>query len=239
MSRRNRSSRLARSTNTHLAMEALEDRVVPAITIQVNYTMDQPSHGGSGFFIENPGAVAVMNEVALEMGERVSANLAAIDPSGANTWTASFYSPETGNLTSVVNMDVATNTVVVFVGAHAMGGGEIGYGATGGYSLSGYSSFFPSVEYRNWAGFVNDDAGIWGGSIQFATNANWYFGLNPNGLQSNQLDFYSVATHELGHVLGVGTSAQWMSQVSGTSFYGPHSDAVYGGPVPLNGYSDL
>jgi len=212
---------------------------VPAVAIQVNYSMDLLSNGGSGFFQKNPAAVTVMNQVAVEMGERISANLSAIDPSGANTWTASFYSPETGAMTSVVDLNVAANTIVVFVGAHAMGGGELGYGATGGYSMSGYANFFSTVETRNWSSFAADDAGIWGGSIQFSTNANWYFGLNPNGLQSNQIDFYSVATHELGHVLGAGTSPQWMPQVSGTNFYGKYSDQVYGGPVPLASASDL
>ena len=239
MAARFRSSSTSRLAKTPLALETLEERDVPAIGIQVNYSMDLISNGGSGFFQHNPGAVTVMNRVAQEMGQRVSANLAAIDPSGANTWTTSFFSPETGALTATVNLNVAANTIVVYVGAHAMSGGEVGYGATGGYSLSGYPSFFSTVETRNWSGFVADSGGIWGGSIQFANNANWYFGLNPAGLQANQVDFYSVATHELGHVLGAGTSPQWMPQVRGNAFYGPHSDAVYGGPVPLNGASDL
>jgi hypothetical protein len=228
-----------RASKTQLALESLEERDVPAVSIEINYSMDLLSHGGSGFFQNNPGAVTVMNEVADEMGERISANLSAIAPSGIDTWSASFFSPETGSLATLVNLNVGTNTIVVYVGAHSMSGGEVGYGATGGYSWSGYDSFGSTVDTRNWSGFNADSGGIWGGSIQFATNANWYFGLNPAGLQSNQVDFYSVATHELGHVLGAGTSPQWMPYVRGTSFYGPHSMAVYGGPVPLASTSDL
>jgi hypothetical protein len=239
MPNRFQSCQKANQNHSPLALELLEDRVVPAINIQVNYSMDLLSNGGSGFFQENPAAVTVMNQVATEMGERISANLAAIDASGADSWSASFYSPETGNLTTVANLNVAANTITVYVGAHTMSGGEVGYGATGGYSWSGYQSFGTAVESRNWSAFAADGGGIWGGSIQFATNANWYFGLNPAGLQSNQIDFYSVATHELGHVLGAGTSSQWLSHVEGTSFYGAHSMAVYGGPVPLASSSDL
>jgi hypothetical protein len=230
--------RTARS-KARLALEHLEEREVPAVNIVVNYSMDAVANGGSGFFQNNPGAVTVMNEAAQEMGQRVSANLAAIAPGGANTWSATFYNPENGSLTAVANLNVATNTIIVYVGAHGMSGGQVGYGATGGYSWNGYSDFATAVQSRGWSGFTADDAGIWGGSIQFATNANWYFGLDPTKLQANQVDFYSVAVHELGHVLGAGTSPQWMPQVSGTSFHGAHSMAVYGGYVPLAGYSDL
>jgi hypothetical protein len=229
-----RSRRASHGSKAPLNLEHLEDRVVPAITIDVNYSMDS-----SGFFRNHPAAVNVMDEAAKEMGERVSANLTAIAPSGVNSWTASFFSPATGALTSVVNLNVAANTIIVYVGAHSMGGGEVGYGATGGFSWSGYSNFGNTVNTRNWAGFTAADGGVWGGSIQFATNANWYFGLNPNALQSNQVDFYSVAIHELGHVLGAGTSPQWMSHVRGLSYYGAHSESVYGGPVPLASSSDL
>ena len=59
----------------------------------------------------------------------------------------------------------------------------------------------------------------------------------PPGCQgANQFDFLTVATHELGHVLGIGTAASWFTYVdaSNNTFLGPHADASYGGPVPLD-----
>ncbi|MCS7271413.1 MAG: FG-GAP-like repeat-containing protein, partial [Gemmataceae bacterium] len=75
---------------------------------------------------------------------------------------------------------------------------------------------------------------LWGGSIAFDSTRNWYFGTDPAGLRSDQLDFYSAAVHELGHVLGIGTAPQWWSQVQGTQFVGRQARSVYGGPVPLS-----
>jgi hypothetical protein len=51
------------------------------------------------------------------------------------------------------------------------------------------------------------------------------------------IDFSLVAWHELGHVLGIGTSGGWRRFVTGAGFTGPASEAVYGGPVPLDPYA--
>ena len=72
-----------------LRLETLEVREVPAVLIQLDYSYD------TGFF-SNPEARAVMERVASELGNSLNANLAAIAPSGGNTWTASFYNPATG-----------------------------------------------------------------------------------------------------------------------------------------------
>ncbi|KAA3650363.1 MAG: PEP-CTERM sorting domain-containing protein, partial [Proteobacteria bacterium] len=50
----------------------------------------------------------------------------------------------------------------------------------------------------------------------------------------SSFDFYSVVIHELGHVLGIGTSAPWTNQRAGLSFTGAAAMASYGGPVPLD-----
>src|SRR5262245_51259756 len=117
-----------------LVLETLEAREVPAITILVDYSLDSRANGGSGFFESHPGAKTVMNEVAYEMGQRLSANFATIAPGGANTWAASIFNPETGGQFSVANLTIAANTIVVYVGGRAMPGGEAGAGGPGGYS---------------------------------------------------------------------------------------------------------
>ncbi len=223
------SSRAAHRADVPLDLECLEARVVPAINIVVNYSLDLLANGGSGFFENHPAAEATMNEVAQEMGQRISANLASLSNSGGNTWSALFFNPETGNTITVSNLNIAANTIVVYVGGRSMTGSEAGQGGPGGYSWSGSASWGSLVATRGWSGFST-----WGGSIAFDTTETWHFGMSTSDLGSTQLDFYSVATHELGHLLGFGTASQWFALAPGSTFNGPHAEAVYGGPVPVD-----
>jgi hypothetical protein len=52
-------------------------------------------------------------------------------------------------------------------------------------------------------------------------------------IPSDQNDFYSVAMHEFGHVLGMGSSLAYQALVVDATFTGAHAVAVYGAPVPL------
>ncbi|HEV3022434.1 MAG TPA: DUF4214 domain-containing protein, partial [Pirellulales bacterium] len=45
---------------------------------------------------------------------------------------------------------------------------------------------------------------LFGGDVTIITGWNWYYGSNPAQIGANQLDFQTVATHELGHALGLG-----------------------------------
>ena len=67
---------------------------------------------------------------------------------------------------------------------------------------------------------------VWGGSISFDTTANWYFGADASGLGNNKLDFTSVATHELGHVLGFGTSTEFSNLVHNGTLSGTNIDTI-------------
>jgi len=54
-----------------------------------------------------------------------------------------------------------------------------------------------------------------------------------------RVDFFSVAVHELGHLLGFSEGSRAFSaQVSGTYYTGSHAVALYGGPIPLAGLED-
>ena len=86
------------------------------------------------------------------------------------------------------------------------------------------------IASRAWSGFS-----LWGGSISFDTTTNWHYGVTTSGLASNELDFYSAATHEMGHILGIGTAPQWFNRVQGSNFVGSNAETVYGGAVPLYG----
>lgn len=207
-----------------LRLEALEGREVPAsLQIVFDYRYD-----ASGFF-NDPSRRAVLEQAGQDISARLnnSVDLTAIAPGGTNTWTATTFNPSnpTQNV-SIGNLSVGTDQIVVFVGGgNGISGGEAGLGGSGGYSASGMQAWFDTLRHRGRSGFAS-----WGGSISFSQATNWYIGGGmPSG---SQIDFYSVAVHELGHVLGFGVSNQWNALVSGSSFTGAQARAAFGGTNP-------
>jgi hypothetical protein len=220
-----------RFASSHLALEQLEDRDVPSITIQISYAYDT-----SGFFTNNPTARATLQLAANDLASAINTSLAAISPSGTNTWAESFFDPANGQEVTINDPRVAANTIVVYAGARALGSSQASQGAFGGYSISGTQAWINTLQSRSpgWGSL------LWGGSIAFDTTTNWYFGSSASGLTSNEEDFFTCATHELAHVLGIGTSTKWFSEVSNNAFTGAHAEAIFGGPIPLTfGSSEL
>ena len=72
----------------------------------------------------------------------------------------------------------------------------------------------------------------WGGSISFDNDTNWHLDY-LTAPTIGKVDLFSVAIHELGHTLGLGTSVDWTNRVSGSTFIGATAMTKYGGPVPL------
>ncbi len=207
-----------------LKLEHLEAREVPAaLQIQFDYRFDT-----NGFF-NDPVRRATLEHAGRDVAHRLNAtiDLAPIVPSGSNSWTATTFNPSnTTQYVSVPNLSIGADTIVVFVGAQAgVGGAEAGLGGYGGYSASGNNQWFSTLRQRGVSGFAP-----WGGSVSFNANSNWNFTTNNPSAQ--QLDFYTVAVHELGHVLGFGVAAQWNSLVSGSNFTGRYATAANGGTNP-------
>ena len=74
----------------------------------------------------------------------------------------------------------------------------------------------------------------WVGTISFATNPapEWDFSLRNSNLE--KFDFVSIALHEIGHILGVGTAPIFDVLGSGASFDGVNAREVNSGnPIPL------
>ncbi len=205
-----------------LQVEGLEGRDVPS-TLQIvfDYRYD------NGFF-NDPTRRATLEQAGRDISTRLNAtvDLGAIDPSGGNSWSATTFNPSDPDAQiRVSNLTVGQDQIVVFVGGGGGHGGEAGLGGYGGYAASGNSVWFDTLRTRGRAGFAT-----WGGSIAFDPGINWNFTTAAPG--GSQTDFYTVATHELGHVLGLGISSQWTGQISGSQFTGANARAANGGVNP-------
>jgi len=215
----------------------LESRTLLTVNIQFDYSLD------SNHFFDDPARRAVLQAAADTITSQLDDSLLAIQPSGSDTWSESFYNPTNGQLQTISNPTVPANTLIIYVGARPLagtGGDALGLGGPGGVGASGDQTWINTVEARGQSGaFATpvSDFGPWGGSIAFddSGSTTWYFGLDTSGLLPGQYDFFTAAEHELGHVLGGGTSPSWSRYVSGASFDGPAAEAAYGGqPVPLD-----
>lgn len=171
----------------------------------------------------------------------INDSLAAIQPSGANTWSAVFTNPGTGANQSVDNLSIADGTILVFAGAHELpSSSTLAEAGPGGYNANGSQTWLDNVKARGQSGALSvpaTDFSPWGGQMTFNSTANWFFGSTTAGLAgTGKTDFLTVATHELGHMFGFGTSDVFTSKVSGNNFTGANAVAAYdfGGNVPLS-----
>lgn len=204
-----------------------------SITVQVDYSLDA-SH-----FFDDPTRRAVMQAAANLAVSRFSDSFQAIEPSGSNTWKAVLDNPGTGGTIELDNLTIPADTVVVYVGGRDMS--SLGMGGPGGFSSSGSPAWNALVAGRgqqNVSGPNARDIGTYGGSITFDSqpDAGWYFGIDGSDAAiGDSNDFYSVALHEMTHLMGFGTCDSWNSRVSGSSFTGPAAVNEYDGAgnVPL------
>jgi len=209
-----------------------------AFDISFDYTYD------SNNFFADSTRKSILESAAGYFESIIKDDLLAIESSGVNNFTASFFNPSNPNDTvTISNFDVAADTITIFVGSTQLGNSTLGLGGYGGYSVSGTSTFVDNAITRGETpttsgvrGATATDFALWGGSISFNIGANWYFDADPSTNESfNGYDFYSVALHEIGHVLGIGMADSWDNKVNGSNqFTGTNAVAAYGAPVPLN-----
>lgn len=199
-----------------------------------DYTYDT-----TGFF-NAPERRQILQAAADIVFSKFSDQLAAITPSGTNTWKARFFAPNTGALVEVNNLNVAANELVIYVGARDLPGSEVGAGGAGGIASSGTTAWINAVKSRGQSGVLANprtDFGPWGGSVAVDPTVNWHFGPTTEGLDSNEYDFLSAVSHEMMHVFGFGQiESPWPRLASGGVFSGPNAIAANGGAaVPLDG----
>lgn len=218
-----------------LLAESLEPRWAPAVSITLDYTYD------TNDFFNTQAKKDLLQFVANDVARTLGDQLSAINPTGTNTWSANFTHPGTGNTVTLNNRSIGTGEIVVFAGGRDING--LGIGGPGGWSASGTSAWLDTVRARGQAGALlpaATDFGPWGGSLTFTTDnaVTWHFGTTTDGLDPSESDFYSVAYHELLHLLGIGTAPSWETYVDAgdREFTGPASVAEYdlAGNPPLS-----
>ena len=143
----------------------------------------------------------------------------------------SVLNPQTGANETIV-LDTAIDDLIIFVGSQSLTevgpiafGGFTGADAQGDAFSSRISSNFrdqgPVTDFEPWAGTITFDS-------------DFDFSFSIDDPVPGQVDFISVVLHEIGHVLGLGTSPIFREIGIGAQFDSPNALAVnQGNPVPL------
>lgn len=189
------------------AAEVLENRVLPAITLLMDYSLDD-----SGFF-NNPDARRAMESVAAELGSRLADNIPVL-PRG----TYRMVDPSTFTET-FVEFDAPANTMRVFAAGNDLSDQTGLLAAASSLTSPAIRRFDLANDYAPYASFIG-----------FGTNWNWdYDGTNDD---PDAINFRAVARHEMMHALGIGVAASWHTRISNDRFIGSATIAVNGGVAP-------
>lgn len=210
-----------------------------AIILNIDYSYD------SNNFFADQVRRDIFEAAAGFYETRISDSLLAINSTPLNRFDAVFSRPDTGASLKLSGFNVAADTLTIFAGGMNLGGSTLGTGGAGGYNISYSSHFFADNAITRGQGDGTRssiegasafDYASWGGTISFDSASSWYF---DNDVDTDEafsgFDFFSVALHEIGHVLGFGIVDSWKNQIIAGTFTGANSTAVFGGAVPLSG----
>lgn len=204
---------------------SLNSQAQANIDIQFDFSYDTTN------FFSNADSVATLEAVAGIFETRFADNLSAIASSGGNSFDPLFFNPADpfGADITLNSASFAADEIRIYVGGADLGVSTIGLGGPGGYGCSGFGSFCADAESRGQgtvSGSTATDFALWGGAISFSDSETWHFGTTTSGLDSNETDFYSVALHEVAHVLGFGTADSFNALVSGGQFIGTEAGTI-------------
>lgn len=230
------------------------------IQIRFDYSFDD-----NNFFSgPNQSRRALLDLAAETIASRLGDTLDAVAPQGVIQYTPEIFHPTTGQpLDLPRNLPLAQNEIVIYAGARNIPGNTLGFGGPGSLDfdpvsvtctvqsdcdrqLAEANEMMEILEARgqeNARGDNRTDVATGFGSVTFDTNSNWFFDLNPDSIQPDQIDFVSAAAHEIAHVLGFGilrtggVTTSWANLTSTGAFSGDAAIAATEGTgnVPITG----
>lgn len=219
--------------------------VQAAAALEIEFDFSEDTAG----FFGDPDRRLVLESAGAFFESVIQDDLLPITPGGGNSFSAVFTSPGTGTVVEKQDFAVPADTIIIFAGARDLGA-TLGLGGPGGFANGGSPDFVAASTSRGEGdgtasavqGPSATDFAPWGGAVTFDVNNDWYVDPDPATDEAfgTMDDLFSVALHEIAHVLGFGLSDSWDNWVSGLEFSGPISaaidDAITGvadGVVPL------
>lgn len=222
----NLSRLLLGSSVTLLSLAALVGKTQPAkaIDITFDYTYDT-----NDFFT---GANAGRQNLLTQAASYFEGFTDQLSPVAEDTYDI-LTNPSNVSQDVSVTTAVAQNEIKIYVGSDinlssiGLGGPIMFTSSVRGQTGAPASDVEPVIGFISFKDYNED---ITDGETN---DTEWHFGTTTVGL-SGKNDFLSTAIHEIGHVMGFGTSDSWDNLVSGSNqFLGAKSNEIYGGNVPL------
>jgi len=213
-----------------------------AIEILVDYRFDTNN------FFDQQIKKDALEAAAARFSRVITSSLNAAEPSD---WRLGFTHPGTGDayqLSTAANAaadplepfagaadiygfeGLAQDTWLLFAGGQDLVSAGIGGTGTG----PNFTSTFDDLDGPMHRGVISNtpdnsanDLPAWGGSISFNENLDWHFGLDAP-FENSDIDFYTIALHEIGHALGISTTwNQWSQHVNNDAFAGQNAVNAY------------
>ena len=124
---------------------------------------------------------------------------------------------------------LAEDEWILFAGGRPLTSAGIGGTGTG----TNFSDIYGAGDSHLNRGFRSSGSvgnlPVWGGAISFdnSNDRDWHFD-HTTAADGGKLDFYTIALHEIGHVLGLASSwNEWEDNSTGNSFVGSETVAAY------------
>ncbi|MFA8387840.1 MAG: DUF4214 domain-containing protein [Pelagibaca sp.] len=191
-----------------------------SFTLHFDYRFDS-----TGFF-DDPDRRAALEAAGAEWEAIIQDDFAEM-PAGT---VFSIRNPTT-SVVDTVTLHQPIDDILIFVGAAHFNSSILAIAGPDGGDASGdiYAARI-SPDFRG-TGPVTDFE-PWAGSITFDLGSNWSFDIT--GPVAGQNDFLSVAVHEIGHILGIGSSGAFDRWIIDDHFAGPNALRVNNGqPIPV------